>query len=117
LLEEGHCLRDQALAFCGGTRRDLPAGLAATSLATVMQMVASGYGVTLVPQTAAAVELRDDRVRVLRFAAPAPGRTIGLAWRKTSPRTADFEALGVLVKALMVPQKGKTKSPELAGAK
>jgi LysR family hydrogen peroxide-inducible transcriptional activator len=117
LLEEGHCLRDQALAFCGVTRRDLPAGLAATSLATVMQMVASGYGVTLVPQTAAAVELRDDRVRVLRFAAPAPGRTIGLAWRKTSPRTADFEAFGALVKALMIPQKGKTKSPELTGAK
>jgi LysR family hydrogen peroxide-inducible transcriptional activator len=117
LLEEGHCLRDQALAFCGVTRRDLPAGLAATSLATVMQMVASGYGVTLVPQTAAAVELRDDRVRVLRFAAPAPGRTIGLAWRKTSPRTADFEAFGMLVKMLMAPPKGKTKSPELAGAK
>jgi LysR family hydrogen peroxide-inducible transcriptional activator len=116
LLEEGHCLRDQALAFCG-TRRDLPARLGATSLATVMQMVASGYGITLVPQIAAAVELRDERVRALRFAAPAPGRTIGLAWRKTSPRTADFEALGVLVKSLMTPQKGKMKSFEMAGAK
>jgi LysR family hydrogen peroxide-inducible transcriptional activator len=116
LLEEGHCLRDQALAFCG-TRRDLPARLGATSLATVMQMVASGYGITLVPQIAAAVELRGERVRALRFAAPAPGRTIGLAWRKTSPRTADFEALGVLVKSLMTPQKGKMKSFEMAGAK
>ncbi|MBZ5669651.1 MAG: hydrogen peroxide-inducible genes activator, partial [Acidobacteriia bacterium] len=46
----GHCLRDQALAFCGGARRDAPAGLGATSLATVMQMVANGYGVTLLPQ-------------------------------------------------------------------
>ena len=82
-----------------------------------MQMVASGYGITLVPQIAAAVELRGERVRALRFAAPAPGRTIWLAWRKTSPRTADFEALGVLVKSLMTPQKGKMKSFEMAGAK
>ena len=102
LLEEGHCLRDQALAFCGMARRDLPAGLGATSLATVMQMVANGFGVTLVPQIAAEVELRDDRVRALRFAAPAPGRTIGLAWRKTSPRRADFEALGELVQDIVV---------------
>jgi LysR family hydrogen peroxide-inducible transcriptional activator len=116
LLEEGHCLRDQALAFCG-TRRDLPARLEATSLATVMQMVVSGYGITLVPQIAAAVELRDHRVRALRFAPPAPGRTIGLAWRRTSPRTADFEALGALVKSLMTPPTDKTKSFELAGAK
>jgi LysR family hydrogen peroxide-inducible transcriptional activator len=116
LLEEGHCLRDQALAFCGSPR-DLAARLGATSLATVMQMVASGYGITLVPQIAAAVELRDHRVRALRFAAPAPGRTIGLIWRKTSPRTADFEAFGALVKSLMTPQKGKARSLEMAGAK
>lgn len=103
LLEEGHCLRDQALAFCGMARRDLPAGLGATSLTTVMQMVANGFGVTLVPQIAADTELRDRRVRVLRFAAPAPGRTIGLAWRRTSPRRADFEALGGLVQDLIVP--------------
>jgi LysR family hydrogen peroxide-inducible transcriptional activator len=117
LLEEGHCLRDQTLAFCGVARRDLPAGLGATSLATVMQMVASGYGVTLVPQIAAAVELRDDRVRALRFVSPAPGRTIGLAWRKTSPRTADFEAFAALVKTLMTPRKARTKSFEMAEAK
>ena len=67
LLEEGHCLRDQALAFCATKRRDQPAGLGATSLATVMQMVANGYGVTLVPEVAVDVELRDDRVKLLRF--------------------------------------------------
>ena len=53
LLEEGHCLRDQALAFCGASSRDAPASLGATSLATVMQMVANGYGVTLLPEVAA----------------------------------------------------------------
>ena len=97
LLEEGHCLRDQALAFCGQRRRDSAMGLGATSLATVMQMVANGYGVTLVPQIAADVEVRDRRVRLLRFAEPQPGRAIGLAWRRTSPRKDDFAALGRIV--------------------
>ena len=62
-----------------------------------MQMVANGYGVTLVPQVAVDVEVRDDRVKLLRFAAPQPGRTIGLAWRRTSPRKSDFIALGQIV--------------------
>src|SRR5262249_43739650 len=62
LLEEGHCLRDQALAYCASVRRDGPMNLGATSLATVMQMVANGYGVTLVPRVAVDVEVRDDRV-------------------------------------------------------
>lgn len=98
LLEEGHCLRDQALAFCASKTRDAPAGLGATSLATVMQMVANGYGVTLVPEIAAEVEVRDARVKLTRFAAPEPGRVIGLAFRRTSPRRKDFDALGAVVK-------------------
>jgi LysR family hydrogen peroxide-inducible transcriptional activator len=97
LLEEGHCLRDQALAYCAGERRDTGLSLGATSLATVMQMVANGYGVTLVPRVAVDVEVRDDRVKLLRFAAPEPGRIVGLAWRRTSPRKIDFIALGQLV--------------------
>jgi LysR family hydrogen peroxide-inducible transcriptional activator len=95
LLEEGHCLRDQALAFCSSSRRDVSLG--ATSLTTVMQMVANGYGITLLPRVAVDVELRDERVKLLRFEEPAPGRTVGLAWRRTSPRKADFVALGQLV--------------------
>ena len=98
LLEEGHCLRDQALAFCATKRRDAAAGLGATSLATVMQMVANGYGVTLVPEVAIDTELRDARVKLLRFSEPEPGRSIGLAWRRTSPRGKDFAALGAVVK-------------------
>ncbi len=97
LLEEGHCLRDQALAFCANARGGGTMGLGATSLATVMQMVANGYGVTLVPQIAVDVEVRDQRVKLLRFAAPQPGRAVGLAWRRTSPRKVDFIALGQLV--------------------
>ena len=96
LLEEGHCLRDQALAYCA-RRDDTETRLGATSLATVMQMVASGYGVTLVPEVAIDVEVRDERVKLLRFVEPQPQRSIGLAWRQTSPRKADFFALGRMV--------------------
>jgi LysR family hydrogen peroxide-inducible transcriptional activator len=97
LLEEGHCLRDQALAYCAGARRGGAIGLGATSLATVMQMVANGYGVTLVPEVAVDVKMRDQRVKLLRFKDPPPGRQVGLAWRRTSPRKHDFAALGALV--------------------
>jgi LysR family transcriptional regulator, hydrogen peroxide-inducible genes activator len=107
LLEEGHCLRDQALAFCG-VRLDAPtgrltSGLGATSLATVMQMVANGYGVTLLPRVALPVEARDERVKVLRFRDPEPARSIGLAWRRTSPRKADFVALGEIITGMLGP--------------
>lgn len=99
LLEEGHCLRDQALAFCGVPRADGSTSLGATSLTTVMQMVASGYGITLVPEVAVDAEVRDSRIRLIGFRKPQPSRTIGLAWRKTSPRKADFVALGEVAKA------------------
>jgi LysR family transcriptional regulator, hydrogen peroxide-inducible genes activator len=115
LLEEGHCLRDQALAYCGGARAASPLGLGATSLATVMQMVANGYGVTLVPQVAVDVEVRDERVKLLRFAAPEPGRSVGLGWRRTSPRKADFIALGKLVvEALGMDGRVKTTTTAVA---
>ena len=103
LLEDGHCLRDQALAFCATIPRGPSPGatgmtFGASSLATVMQMVAGGYGLTLIPQIAADVEERDERVKILRLQDPQPGRSIGLAFRKTSPRRADFAALGEVVK-------------------
>jgi LysR family hydrogen peroxide-inducible transcriptional activator len=94
LLEEGHCLREQALAFCAGDRRDKSFGLGATSLATVLQMVANGYGITLLPQVAVETEARDKRFKLLRFVRPMPKRVIGLAWRPSSPRKSDFAALG-----------------------
>lgn len=102
LLEEGHCLRDQALALCATKRRDAPAGLGATSLATVMQMVANGYGVTLLPEVAIDAEAHDGRVKLLRFAEPEPARSIGLAFRRTSPRRRDFEALAKAVTQTLV---------------
>ena len=103
LLEDGHCLRDQALAFCATAARSRTGGGAGTvfgasSLNTVIQMVAAGYGVTLIPQIAADVERRDHRVTFLRLRDPEPGRSIGLVFRRTSPRKADFAALGEVVK-------------------
>jgi LysR family hydrogen peroxide-inducible transcriptional activator len=113
LLEEGHCLRQQALAFCGALAGDTPTRLGATSLTTVMQMVANGFGVTLLPEIAAEVEVRDGRVKLLRFADPQPARTIGLAWRRTSPRKRDFAALGQII-AQTVSQSAKRHRSENA---
>ena len=72
-----------------------------------MQMVANGYGVTLLPEIAASVEANDHRVKLLRFAEPQPARTVGLAWRRTSPRKRDFAALGeIIAEALELPKLG-----------
>jgi len=99
LLEEGHCLRDQALSFCRLVTPEARESFGASSLATIVQMVAHGYGITLLPEMAVAREVhhRDD-IRMMRFPAPEPKREIGLAWRKTSPRKADFLAFAALIK-------------------
>ncbi len=90
LLEEGHCFRDQALTFCSmhsALSRDV---LDATSLSTLVQMVAAGIGVTLIPEMAVTVETRSASVSITRFKSPRPSRTIGMVWRKTSPMAAQF---------------------------
>lgn len=97
LLEDGHCLRDQALAVCGlltGDRGDQD-GFAATSLHTLVQMVAGGLGVTLLPRLAVAAGITDGTGLVLRpLAGLGAWRTLGLAWRPNAPRSADYRALG-----------------------
>jgi LysR family hydrogen peroxide-inducible transcriptional activator len=91
LLEEGHCLRDQALSYCHMMTREARESFGASSLATIVQMVANGYGVTLLPEMAIASEVhRREDIRLLHFPTPEPKRAIGLAWRKTSPRKTDF---------------------------
>ncbi|MBO6674813.1 MAG: LysR family transcriptional regulator [Rhizobiales bacterium] len=85
LLEEGHCFRDQALSFCN-IQSMLPRdGLDGSSLATLVQMVGAGIGVTLIPAMAVSVETRSAPVCVAHFPDPQPTRTIGMIWRKTSP--------------------------------
>lgn len=85
LLEEGHCFRDQALAFCKMRSSPPREVLDASSLSTLVQMVGAGIGVTLIPEIAVAVETRSASVSVARFKNPQPSRTIGMVWRKTNP--------------------------------
>ncbi len=98
LLEEGHCLRDQALSFCELKQVQNLDTFGTTSLSTLVQMVANGFGVTLLPRMSLETEVRRDDIRLLSFAAPAPTRKIGLAWRQTSPRSKDFAELGRLIR-------------------
>lgn len=97
LLEEGHCLRDQALAFCQLRQIDTLDTFGASSLSTIVQMVSNGMGLTLLPEISLGVEARHGDIKAIPFEAPEPSRTVGLAWRASSPRTRDFEALGALV--------------------
>ena len=97
LLEEGHCLRDQALAFCSLRRVDNIDTFGASNLSTLVQMVANGLGLTLLPQLAVDLEGRRGDIRLMRFADPEPRRVIGLAWRKSSPRKRHFAELGKLI--------------------
>ena len=84
LLDDGHCFRDQALAYCTGARAT-ELEFRATSLATLAQMVAGGVGVTLLPQLAASTEAQRARLHVRLLADPVPHRTIALVWRSRSP--------------------------------
>lgn len=85
LLEEGHCFRDQALAFCNIPSTVPRDGLDGSSLSTLVQMVGAGIGVTLIPQMAVAVEARSAPIAIARFSGQQPSRTIGMIWRKSSP--------------------------------
>ncbi|WP_201831381.1 hydrogen peroxide-inducible genes activator [Microvirga zambiensis] len=100
LLEEGHCLRDQALQFCHIANMQARKALGAASLTTIMQMVAAGHGITLLPEICAKSEVDRQRVALIEFPEDAPMRIVGLAWRRTSTRKNDFVALGELINAL-----------------
>ena len=102
LLDEGHCLRDQALDVCrmAGVRAEL-ANTRAASLATAVQCVAGGLGVTLIPQSAVPVETARSRLDLAYFAAPRPGRRIGLVFRSSSGREASYRQLAQLIGELV----------------
>ncbi|MBR1123338.1 LysR family transcriptional regulator [Bradyrhizobium lablabi] len=97
LLEEGHCLRDQALSFCNLRRVDNIDTFGASNLSTIVQMVANGLGMTLLPELSIKLECRHDDIRLMRFTDPQPRRVVGLAWRKSSPRKSHFAELGKLI--------------------
>jgi len=94
LLEEGHCLRDQALALCGAGGTTSARARHATSLETLRHMVATGAGYTLMPALAAGQDDTLGGLIVYRsFTPDRPGRVIALAWRSSDPRTAQFRLL------------------------
>ena len=98
LLEEGHCLRDQALAVCGTSTGRRVANYGATSMATLLQVVSHGMGITLIPEIAVKDEASRNRMRIVPFADPQPSRRIGLVWRSSaSGKRRDFEALGAAI--------------------
>ncbi|HVV81643.1 MAG TPA: LysR substrate-binding domain-containing protein, partial [Kofleriaceae bacterium] len=114
LLDDGHCLRDQALAVCESAGAREQGELRATSLVTLVQMVASGLGVTLIPAMAAhALAPRGGEVVVVRFAPPAPGREVGLCWRMSSARGRE---LGALAACLRGPAEAHLQATALAPA-
>ncbi len=92
LLDEGHCLRDQALPFCSKARTH-ELELRATSLVTLIEMVSSGFGVTLLPELVANAEKKRGDLLFFTLPDPVPHRTIALYWRTTSPRASMLRAI------------------------
>jgi LysR family hydrogen peroxide-inducible transcriptional activator len=94
LLEDGHCLRDQALAVCSHGASQEKQDFRATSLETLRQMVASGSGITLLPQLASRGAYGTAQgVAIVQFAKPAPSRSVGAIWRKSTARGPALDAV------------------------
>lgn len=94
LLEDGHCMRDQALDICAHADLDEDQDYRATSLETLRQMVAAGMGVTLLPKLSTQGPFGTDKSVVIKpFPKPIPSRTVGAVWRKSSTRSAAIKAV------------------------
>src|SRR5208337_3542009 len=112
LLDDGHCFRDQALAFCSSAKAH-ELEFRATSLPTLVHMVAGGAGVTVLPQLAAPTEAQRAGLRVRAFATPVPHRTLALVWRKRSPLAPALRKLASTIREAY-PGQGKRPCPALS---
>ncbi|MCR4524488.1 MULTISPECIES: hydrogen peroxide-inducible genes activator [Bosea] len=115
LLEEGHCFRDQALAFCNMTSGLAQDPMEGSSLATLVRMVGAGMGVTLIPEMAIAAETSAVEVSIARLAEPRPARRIGLVWRRTNPLAQHFTEVGDIVReehAMLRRHDGAVRPPQ-----
>jgi LysR family hydrogen peroxide-inducible transcriptional activator len=97
LLDDGHCFRDQALAFCAKARAE-ELEFRATSLSTLVQMVAGGAGITLLPSLALATETQRAKLTIRRFAKP-PERTLALVFRGSSPVVPALQKVAALARS------------------
>ena len=102
-LEEGHCFRDQTLAYCNAPSTLPRDGLDGSSLATLVQMVGAGIGVTIIPEMAVAVEAQSGTVACAQLPKPQPHRTVGMIWRASSPLSADFTDVAEVIRAATTP--------------
>jgi LysR family hydrogen peroxide-inducible transcriptional activator len=99
LLEDGHCLRDHAMQACKLKNSDVTIPFQGTSLNTIVQMVANGIGITLLPKMALEAKiLLGTTVKTRDFQEKQIHRSIGLMWRKKSPRESEFRLLGNFIK-------------------
>lgn len=122
LLEEGHCLRDQALSVCKAASKRSLVNFGATSMTTLLQMVSNDMGMTLIPELAIETETARTPIRIVPFAEPSPSREIGLVWRRSSPRRADMEALAEAIissrqKAVALPGDASAGHPRSGEAR
>jgi LysR family hydrogen peroxide-inducible transcriptional activator len=102
LLEEGHCLRDQALSICsraGARDASIEGDFRATSIETLRHMVAGGMGITLLPALAAVPSRGAKAATIVPFAEPAPSRAVALVSRASHPRARDYATIADLVRA------------------
>jgi LysR family hydrogen peroxide-inducible transcriptional activator len=97
LLDDGHCLRGQALSYCASAQAN-EASFRATSLSTLAQMVSSGAGVTLLPSLAVPIENRRGQLAIRPFEAPGPSRTVALVWRPSSPMAKALKQLAAVLR-------------------
>lgn len=100
LLEDGHCLRDQALNHCDVAGIQYGEVYGTSNLSTLLQLVANDLGITLVPELCLEVEANTKNISLTRFTNPQPYRTIALAWRKSSPRARHYKQIGEIIKSL-----------------
>jgi LysR family hydrogen peroxide-inducible transcriptional activator len=103
LLPSGHCLRDQVLEACREFSRPPPPGRQGNSLETLRSMVASGSGITVLPETALAARYANPLVKVVDFAEPVPMRRVALAWRRNFARRGAVELLAQTLRRLELP--------------
>lgn len=102
LLSEGHCFRDQAIEACSlePKRNDRNHPFAATSLATIVELVAKGFGVTLLPALCLTREIRSENIALHELKSPGAHRTISMVWRRTSPQKQQLRQIATLGAAL-----------------
>ncbi|MGB3336436.1 MAG: hydrogen peroxide-inducible genes activator [Devosia sp.] len=98
LLDEGHCFRDQTIAACRLDSDPSARTFAATSLSTIVEFVANGQGVTLLPRIALRKEATDPRIAIHDLVSPGAGRLLSLVWRQATPYGATFEKIAEVIR-------------------